>query len=223
MLNDLDNLRFPFDDDFVYEVKVYSDTDGRGILLDALWKTDYKGIPQRTGTYPVKFLLTDQKDSRDNGRLRVSQGDTIYAEYWDYTLPKPYVVNDRKKITAVAQVSTPVAMKPALTVNSTITDMEGNPMHHCKKNERAIIKTEIVNANDEPILVSIITQINSDDVIQNISWSTITVAPKETTELKSEWIIPDGKSHTFEIFVWDNLSNPQPLAQTFVSIIQQHV
>lgn len=224
VLNDLDNLRFPFDDDMVYEVKVYSDTDGSGISLDALWKTDYKGIPQRTGTYPVEFFLTDQKESRDNGRLRVSPGDTIYAEYWDYTLPKPYMVNDRKKITTIAQVSTPVVdIKPTLAVNSKITDVDGNPMHHCKKNDGAVIETEIVNTNDQAVSVSVITQIkNSDGVIQNISWSTVTIAPKETTDLKSEWVMKDDKSHIIEIFVWDDLSNPQPLSQTFVSTIQQH-
>ena len=104
-LNDLDNLRFPFDDDMVYEVRVYSDTDSRGIILDALWKTDYKGIPQRTGTYPVKFLLTDQKESQDQYRLRVSPGDTIYAEYIDRSLPKPYSTNDEKVVIYTANVS----------------------------------------------------------------------------------------------------------------------
>lgn len=218
-LNDLDNLRFPFDDDFVYEIRVYSDTDSRGISLDALWKTDYKGIPQRTGTYPVKFLLTDQKESRDNGRLKVSAGDTIYAEYWDYTLPKPHMINDRKRITAIAQINSPEIIKPVLMVNSTITDSNGDTIHNCKKNDLVNIKTEITNKNEIALSVSVITQIRTDDTVQSISWSTITINPHETTKTSLDWTVMDGKSHTFEVFVWDNLANPQPLAQT-ISVIQ---
>ena len=219
MLNDLDNLRFPFDDDFFYEVKVYSDTDSRGILLDALWKTDFKGIPQMTGTYPVKFLLTDQKDSRDNGRLRVSPGDTIYAEYWDYTLPKPHMINDRKKIAAEAQVQF-VEPSKMIVIDSKITDLSGNQLHHCNKGEKVIIKTDLFNKHKKPLSVSVITQVKDPDgFVQKIFWSTATIAPNQVSSAQSDFEIEKNGTHTFEVYVWDNLTNAKPLADSIMTKI----
>lgn len=219
VLNDLDNLRFPFDDDFVYEIKVYSDTDSSGILLDALWKTDFKGIPQRTGTYPVKFLLTDQKNSRDNGRLRVSPGDTIYAEYWDYTLPKPHMINDRKKIAVEAQVQS-VEPNKMIAIDSKITDLSGNQLHHCNKGEKAIIKTEILNKHEKPLSVSVITQIKDPDgFVQKVFWSTITIAPNQVSSVQSDFEIEKNGTHTFEVYVWDNLTNAKSLADSIITKI----
>ena len=111
-LTDLDNLRWPFDDEIPYEIHIYSDTDTAGILMDAYWIPNYKGIVQMNGHYPIKFNLTydDESEASSNpfgegsGLLRVSPGDTIYAKYVDRTLPRPNGVNDDKKILASSTV-----------------------------------------------------------------------------------------------------------------------
>lgn len=111
-LTDLDNLRWPFDDTIPYEIYVYSDTDTAGVLMNAYWVPNYKGIVHMNGHYPIKFNLTydDESEPSNNafgegsGLLRVSLGDTIYAEYVDRTLPRPYGVNDDKTILANATV-----------------------------------------------------------------------------------------------------------------------
>ncbi|MCV0372308.1 MAG: hypothetical protein K5793_01965 [Nitrosarchaeum sp.] len=218
MLNDLDNLRFPFDDDKIYEINVYSDTDGRGITLDALWKTDYKGIPQMSGTYPVKFSLTGDKES-NSSRLRVSPGDFIYAEYWDYTLPKPHSIGDRKKITTSAHVNY-VDVKSDITVNTKITDGYGNPLHHCNKGGTAIIKTEIANSFEKPLSVSVITQIkNPNGSVEKIQWSTLTIAPDQTSQIQTDWIMKQDGIHKFEVYVWDSIANAKSLHDAIVTEI----
>ena len=111
-LTDLDNLRWPFDDEIPYEIHIYSDTDTAGVLADAYWVPNYKGIVQMNGHYPIKFNLTydDESEASSNpfgegsGLLRVSPGDTIYAKYVDRTLPRPNGVNDDKKILASSTV-----------------------------------------------------------------------------------------------------------------------
>ena len=219
MLNDLDNLRWPFDDDKVYEIRVYSDTDNMGITLDALWKTDFKGIPQRTGTYPVSFTLTDTKESRNDYRLRITPGDTIYAEYWDYTLPKPYMINDRKKIAAEAQVKS-VELNNLILVDSVITDSSGEQLHHCNKGEKAIIKTELVNKHEKPLTVSVITQVKDPDgFVQKIFWSTATISPNQVSFVQSDLEMKKDGTHTFETYVWDNLTNARSLADSVVTKI----
>ena len=111
-IKDLDNVRFPFDSKFGIPVRIYSDTDAAGIDLLAYWVADYRGIVQMNGNYPVKIELIDEDVSKDasnafnhsRGELRTSIGDTIYAEYYDYTLPKPAMVGDSKKIVTIAKV-----------------------------------------------------------------------------------------------------------------------
>lgn len=214
MLTDLDNLRWPFDDDMVYEIRVHSDTDSMGITLDALWKTDFKGIPQRTGTYPVTFILTDTKESRDEYRLRISPGDTIYAEYWDYTLPKPHMINDRKKITAESQVKS-VELNKVIFADTKITDSSGEILHRCNKGETAIIKTELVNKHDKPLTVSVITQVKDPDgFVQKIFLSTATITPNQVSLVQSDLGMEKNGIHTFETYVWDNLTNAQLLADS---------
>ena len=111
-LTDLDNVRFPFDDKFGLPIRIYSDTDTAGIDLLAYWVANYKGIVQMNGNYPVTIELIDDDLSSDSnnafnhsrGELRVSIGDTIYAEYDDYTLPKPSMIGDSKKIIAISKL-----------------------------------------------------------------------------------------------------------------------
>ena len=51
-----------------------------------------------------EFSMTATDDSSKQDRLRVSDGDTIYIEYEDLTLPKPYTTADRLTIVAKALV-----------------------------------------------------------------------------------------------------------------------
>ena len=109
-------MRWPFDKKIAYPVHVYSDTDSAGVMIDAYWTANYKGIVQMNGHYPIKLKLTLDDESYDssvpsysprgsNGLLRVSPGDTIYAKYWDYTLPKPYSIDDQKEIVTTTKVN----------------------------------------------------------------------------------------------------------------------
>ena len=222
-LTDLDNMRWPFDKKQPYEIHVYSDSDSAGILMDAYWVPNYKGIVQMNGYYPIKLNLTFDDESKESsaplgfssGLLRVSPGDTIYAKYWDYSLPKPYSTDDQKKIVATTKVNN-LAFDTTipLEVSSEITDSSGNPLHHCIEGENVKIKTNVSNTKDEPVSAYIITQIrDSNNVIQHLSWSTINIAPGKTSNINSEWIMENDGVHTFETFVWGSLGNQNPISE----------
>ena len=53
---------------------------------------------------PGKFFMTTDDSSQSQNKLRVSDGDTIYVEYEDLTLPKPYSEHHKKDIVARALV-----------------------------------------------------------------------------------------------------------------------
>ncbi|MGY5150005.1 MAG: hypothetical protein ACW9W3_08060 [Candidatus Nitrosopumilus sp. bin_68KS] len=60
--------------------------------------------PHYINYLPGEFILTFDDSSDENDKLRVSDGDTIYVEYEDITLPRPYTSNDRLEIVARALV-----------------------------------------------------------------------------------------------------------------------
>jgi len=227
-LTDLDNMRWPFDTKKSYPVHVYSDSDLAGIMMDAYLVPSFKGIVQMNGNYPIKLNLTFDDKSYESsapfgfghGLLRVSPGDTIYAKYWDYSLPRPYTISDQKQIVSTAKVNDLVDVTIPLEVITEITDSNGKPLHHCIKGENVKIKTNVSNTKDEVVSAYIITQIkDSDNVIQHLSWSTINITPGKTSNIKSEWTMKNDGPHTFQIFVLDNLSNPNPILEPLKIVI----
>jgi len=228
-LTDLDNMRWPFDKKQPYEIHVYSDSDSAGILMDAYWVPNYKGIVQMNGHYPIKLNLTFDDESYESsapfgfssGLLRVSPGDTIYAKYWDYSLPKPYSTEDQKEIVATTKVND-LAFDTTipLEVSTEITDSNGKTLHHCIKGENVKIKTNVSNTKDEPVSAYIITQIkDSNNVTQHVSWSAINIAPGKTSDINSEWIMKNDGVHTFEIFIWSSLWNQNPMSEPLILVI----
>ena len=227
-LTDLDNMRWPFDTKKSYPVHVYSDSDLAGIMMDAYLVPSFKGIVQMNGNYPIKLNLTFDDKSYESsapfgfghGLLRVSPGDTIYAKYWDYSLPRPYTISDQKQIVSTAKVNDLVDVTIPLEVSTEITDSNGKPLHHCIKGENIKIKTNVLNTKDEVVSAYIITQIkDSDNVIQHLSLSTINITPGKTSDIKSEWTMKNDGPHTFQIFVLDNLVDPNSLSKPLMIVI----
>ena len=228
-LTDLDNMRWPFDTKKSYPVHVYSDSDLAGIMMDAYLVPSFKGIVQMNGNYPIKLNLTFDDKSYESsapfgfghGLLRVSPGDTIYAKYWDYSLPRPYTISDQKQIVSTAKVNDlTLDVTSTLAVSAEITDSNDKPLHHCIKGENVKIKTNVSNTKDEVVSAYIITQIkDSNNVIQHLSWSTINITPGKTSDINSEWIMKNDGVHTFEIFVLDNLENPNSLSKPLMIVI----
>ena len=60
--------------------------------------------PHYINYLPGSFIMTTDDSSQSENKLRVSDGDTIYVEYEDITLPDPYHTSDTLEIVARAVV-----------------------------------------------------------------------------------------------------------------------
>ena len=60
--------------------------------------------PHHINYLPGEFFMTTGDSSQEQNRLRVANGDTIYIEYDDITLPRPYTTADTMEIVAKALV-----------------------------------------------------------------------------------------------------------------------
>jgi len=81
-----------------FDVDVWSDSDAGGIDLTVTETNEATGIFEGT----VFFTTADETVGH---RLRVSEGDTITAEYEDKTLPDPYTTADELDIQGTSQIS----------------------------------------------------------------------------------------------------------------------
>ena len=74
------------------QIHAYSDSDKAGIVLDAIERQD---IP---GTFETIFSLWTRESGGNS--LFALHDDTVYVQYNDYTLPKPYGVNEDMEVIA---------------------------------------------------------------------------------------------------------------------------
>jgi len=74
-------------------IYVFSDSDKAGIVIDA------REIQNNPGSFERTFSLSQNHASRGD-TLFALPDDTVYVQYNDYTLPKPYGINDDLAIIA---------------------------------------------------------------------------------------------------------------------------
>ncbi len=74
-------------------IHVFSDSDSAGIMVDAI-ESD-----EKSGVFETAVSFT-QKQASSGNRLFAVSGDSIYAKYDDYTLPKPFRITDNLEIVA---------------------------------------------------------------------------------------------------------------------------
>jgi len=112
------------------QVFVFSDTDKAGIKVKAIETQEESGLFETT----VSF--TQDKSSSGN-RLFAMNGDMIYAQYNDYTLPKPYRVSDDLEI--IAESTFNVDPIPKLTLDSDSMNGEHESSVEIESNEEQFI------------------------------------------------------------------------------------
>ncbi len=80
-----------------FEIDVWSDSDvgGIGIIVTET------GVSN--GIFQAVVYFVDELSSEDDHKIRVTEGDIVYAEYEDQTLPPPYSVADELDVMATIE------------------------------------------------------------------------------------------------------------------------
>ena len=102
-----------------FDINVWSDTDAGGIDL-TVTETD-----EATGIFAGTVAFSTDIESSGH-RLRITEGDTVTAEYEDRTLPGPYTLRDDLDITATTLIGTPDFRDTADETTDTISDSGGD-------------------------------------------------------------------------------------------------
>ena len=148
--------------------------------------------------------------------MRVSEGDTITAEYSDHTLPEPYTTSDDIDVSATAVIGTTVPpLERAPVANARVVDAFGNSLAEVSVDQQVQIEADLTNGQDDSQSFAYLVQVqDGDGVTVSLAWITGSLAAGQSLSPALSWI-PDA-SGTYEatVFVWESVDNPTALSDT---------
>ena len=189
------------------DVNIASDTDASGITLTATETNEATGIFEGT----VFFTTTGGSSGH---RLRVSEGDTVTADYADGTLPLPYTTNDNVSITSTTIIGTIVPpLERAPATNLRIVDTFGSSIDAVSIDQQVQITADLSNGQDRDQDFAYLIQIqDSDGVTVSLSWIAGSLSPGQSFSPSASWTPTSVGTYDVTAFVWESIDNPTALS-----------
>jgi len=190
-----------------FNVDVWSDSDAGGIDLTVTETNESTGIFEGT----VFFTTTDDSSGH---RLRVSEGDTVTAEYRDETLPDPYTTADELDISGTAFIGTVVPpLERAPASNCRVVDAFGSTLDEVAGDQQVQITCDLVNGQDREQPFAYLVQVQDENgVTVSLAWITGSLAPGQSFSPALSWISGSSGKYTATVFVWESVDNPTALS-----------
>ena len=190
-----------------FNVDLWSDSDAGGIDLTVTETNEATGIFEGT----VFFTTTDESSGH---RLRVSEGDTVTAEYEDNTLPAPYTTADELDVTATSLIGTVVPpLERAPAANLRTVDAFGNSLDAVSIDQQVQLTADLANGQDKEQSFAYLVQIqNSEGVTVSLAWITGSLSSGQSFSPALSWIPTEAGSYTATAFVWESVDNPTALS-----------
>ena len=190
-----------------FDVNVKSDTDASGITLTVTETNEATGIFEGT----IFFTTTGGSSGH---RLRVSEGDTVTADYSDDTLPSPYTTGDSESITSTTIIGTivpPLERAPATSLR--IVNTFGNSIDAVSIDQQVQITADLSNGQDRDQDFAYLIQIqNSEGVTVSLSWIAGSLSPGQSFSPSASWTPTSVGTYTVTAFVWESIDNPTALS-----------
>jgi len=192
-----------------FTVDVYSDSDNGGVTL-TLVETD-----EGTGVFEGTVFFTDS-GATSGSALRVSEGDTVTAEYTDKTLPEPYTNTDTLTIASTLTIGTafpPLDRAPA--ANARVVDAFGSSVAEVSVDQQVQIAADVSNGQSKDQAFAYLVQVqDSDGVTVSLAWITGSLTAGQSMSPALSWTPGASGTYTATVFVWESVDNPTALSPT---------
>ena len=190
-----------------FDIDVKSDSDSAGIDLTVTETNEATGIFEGT----VHFTVTDRSSGH---RLRVSEGDTVTADYEDNTLPDPYNETDDldvKATTFIGTVVPPLERAPASNLRA--TDSQGNSLDTVSIDQQVQISADLVNGQNKEQQFAYLVQIqDGNGVTVSLAWITGSLTVGQSFSPSLSWIPTEAGAYEVSAFVWESIDTPTALS-----------
>ena len=192
-----------------FTVAVYSDSDAGGFTLTLNETDESSGVFEGT----VFFTSTD---ATSGSNLRVSEGDTITAEYVDETLPEPYTTSDDLTIAGTLTIGTaypPLERAPA--ANARVVDAFGSSVAEVSVDQQVQIAAAVSNGQSSDQAFAYLVQVQDENgVTVSLAWITGSLTANQSMSPALSWTPSASGSYTATVFVWESVDNPTALSPT---------
>ena len=192
-----------------FTAAVFSDSDNGGFTL-TLSETD-----EDTGVFEGTVFFTST-DATSGSNLRVSEGDTVTAEYSDTTLPEPYTDSDSLTIASTLTIGTafpPLERAPA--ANARVVDAFGSSVAEVSVGQQVQIAADVSNGQSGDQAFAYLVQVqDGDGVTVSLAWITGSLTAGQSMSPALSWTPSDSGSYTATVFVWESVDNPTALSPT---------
>ena len=188
---------------------VFSDSDNGGFTL-TLNETD-----EDTGVFEGTVFFTST-DATSGSNLRVSEGDTVTAEYSDTTLPEPYTDSDSLTVASTLTIGTafpPLERAPA--ANARVVDAFGSSVAEVSVNQQVQIAADVSNGQSGDQAFAYIVQVQDGaGVTVSLAWITGSLTAGQSMSPALSWTPSAAGTYTATVFVWESVDNPTALSPT---------
>ena len=192
-----------------FTASVFSDSDNGGFTL-TMNETD-----EDTGVFEGTVFFT-ATDATSGSSLRVSEGDTVTAEYSDKTLPEPYTDSDDLTIASTLTIGTafpPLERAPA--ANARVVDAFGSSVAEVSSGQQVQIAADVSNGQSGDQAFAYIVQVqDGDGVTVSLAWITGSLTAGQSMSPALSWTPSASGSYTATVFVWESVDNPTALSPT---------
>ena len=192
-----------------FTVSIFSDSDAGGFTL-TMNETD-----EDTGVFEgTVFFTSDAATSGTN--IRVSEGDTVTAEYTDETLPEPYTTSDDLTIAGTLTIGTafpPLERAPA--ANARVVDAFGSSVAEVSSGQQVQIAADVSNGQSKDQAFAYLVQVqDSNGVTVSLAWITGSLTAGQSMSPALSWTPDASGTYTATVFVWESVDNPTALSPT---------
>jgi hypothetical protein len=190
-------------------VAVYSDSDNGGFKMTMV-ETD-----EDTGVFEGTAYFTSS-GATSGSNLRVSEGDTVTAEYSDNTLPEPYTDSDSLTLASTLTIGTaypPLERAPA--ANARVVDAFGSSVAEVSVDQQVQIAADVSNGQSTDQAFAYLVQVQDENgVTVSLAWITGSLTAGQSMSPALSWTPSASGSYTATVFVWESVDNPTALSPT---------
>jgi len=188
------------------KVKVSSDSDIAGILVDAIETEDDSGL--------FEAMVSFTQNSVSNGnRLFAIPDDSIYAKYEDNTLPSPYSIQDDLDIQIESKLESEILPIQRISIKDVFLANSFGVTIEATINEQIQVVGMISNnQNYDQSFVYIIQIRDQDRKTVSLSWIQGELTSNQSLELSQSWTPTEMGNYAIETFVWHSLKDQTPLS-----------
>lgn len=205
-----------------FQVRAWSDSDRAGIPV-AVRETD-----RNSGVFKGRFATGAGRSRPDRSILEAADGDTVYAEYDDETLPSPHACGDSVAITSSAlvtakkKIAAPLArlVVDGVRIRGEKTD-GGAPV----AGDKAQVLIRVRNPGQAISFTAIMQVADSDGATAEILYQPLSARADAYATHAFPWIPARPGTHVISIVLWRGMDDPVAYAPAFfrpVQVIDPH-